>query len=119
MLIVMSGIVVVINTVLAQTLVYISTLEGHPSQDGINASTTRKVFLALFMNTALLVLLINAAMPAAVSSVRVGDVPVFTGNYASFDVRWHTVVGVSIVLTMVINTFSVHWCGGECGVLCT
>jgi len=58
------------------------------------------VFLALFMNTALLVLLINAALPAAARNVRVGDQAVFTGTYAGFDVRWHTAVGVGICLTM-------------------
>ncbi len=64
------------------------------------------MFLSLFLNTACIVLLINAALPTALSQYTLNGQPVFAGSHVGFDKSWHTTVGASLVLTMVINIFA-------------
>jgi len=109
LIIVASGIVVLINTVLGGALRYIAHLEGHADLDAVHRSIATKVFMAFFLNTACIVLIINAALPAAVSNVTLGSTRLFNGSYAGFDTRWHTTVGVSIVLTMALNSITVNF----------
>lgn len=96
---------------LAVTLSKIALLESHTDIDSRNWSVAIRAFFALFFNTGCLVLLVNAALPTAA-----GTSSFLTGTYTSFDVRWQATVGTSIVLTMIINSFTVHmslltqWC---------
>jgi hypothetical protein len=51
LIIIASGVVVFINTVLSALLKSITWLEGHPDLDSVHSSVAFKVFLALFLNT--------------------------------------------------------------------
>lgn len=64
-----------------------------------------KVFIALFVNTALVTLLVNADFG------RAGDfLPSFilNGNFKDFTRSWYTNVGATITLTMLISIGSPH-----------
>lgn len=97
-----------INSILRGILAWITQFEGHPSVASLQRAISVKVFLSLFLNTALLVLLINAALPASLSSVHIGGAQVFAGKYSGFSVSWHVAVGASIALTLLINVVSPH-----------
>lgn len=60
-----------------------------------------QLFLVLFLNTACIVLLINAALPSTVSDLNVNGQRVLVGQYSGFDVSWHVSVGAGLVFTMV------------------
>ena len=69
------------------------------------ASSTIKMFMIQFINTGLVILIVNAK----VSEVNLPDFfPVFDGNYTDFTVEWYRVVGTTISLTMIINIISPH-----------
>lgn len=100
--------VVFINTMLRSVLQVISELEGSPSVGDQQRASANKVFLALFLNTAILALLVNAALPAPIANLRVNGTQVFQGTYSGFNVGWILSVGSGIVLTMLINALSPH-----------
>ena len=87
--------------------------------------TSPQIFLGLFCNTGLVTLLVSANLPNlafsvdgvglfVVRCVAVGYLWLLAlltevalqGDFNDFTPRWYTVVGVSLVLTMVINTFA-------------
>lgn len=63
-----------------------------------------QIFLGLFCNTGLVSLLVSANLPNL--AMTVDGVGLFSGEFSDFSPRWYTVVGVSLVLTMIINTFA-------------
>lgn len=94
-----SFIVTIINVLLQAILEFITVYEGHPSVVAQEKAIAFKVFVSLFLNTACIVLLINAVPPAALSTLALNGAPIFFGSHSDFDVSWHTTVGSSIVLT--------------------
>jgi len=104
-----SIIVVVINVLLRSLLAVIATWEGHPSLEDLYLSVSFKVFASLFLNTAAIALVIFAALPPPVSSLRLNALTLFDGNFRSYTASWHVLVGAgNIVLTMIINAVSPH-----------
>jgi hypothetical protein len=104
-----SVIVVVINVLLRSLLAVIATWEGHPSLEELYLSVSFKVFASLFLNTAAIALVIFAALPPPVSSLRLNALTLFDGNFRSYTASWHVLVGAgNIVLTMLINAVSPH-----------
>ena len=67
-----------------------------------------QVWLATFMNTALIVLLVNAALPSAAASQTLLGRQIFVGQESGFTLSWHYSVGAAIVLTMAVNSISPH-----------
>lgn len=68
-----------------------------------------QVWIATFLNTALLVLLVNAALPSTASSASVGGHQLFIGQQTGFTETWHYSVGAGVVFTMAVNCFSPHF----------
>ena len=58
-----------------------------------------------FINTALLLLLVNAKVPEL--SVP-DDFPILGGRFPDFNVPWYRTVGSTIILTMLINVIMPH-----------
>jgi hypothetical protein len=96
-----SIIVVIVNTLLRLILDWVGTFEGHKSVSKREQAIAFKTAVSLFLNTACIILLINAALPDTFSSVKVDGSAVFIGTYRGFDFSWHTTVGAGLVLTMV------------------
>ena len=81
--------------------------ERHPSKSEEQLRLMGKVFLATFINTALVILAVNADF----SDLATQDwLPkfIFNADYSDFTREWYTNVGSTIVSTMMISTFSPH-----------
>ncbi|CAE7509032.1 unnamed protein product [Symbiodinium sp. KB8] len=85
--------VVLINTSLKSVLWRATKQELHTS-----------LFLALFLNTGLIVLLVHARIPGA-ESLPLG---VLRGAYSSFSPGWYSTAGAAVTLTMIINIAAPH-----------
>lgn len=62
----------------------------------------------MFVNTSLLVLLVNSALSSIVGNVNLAGQPVLVGQETGFSVSWHVTVGASVVLTMILTNFYSH-----------
>lgn len=106
--------VVCVNVLLARILDTLVTLEKHHTQSGQVVSRVTKVFLAQFFNTAILLVIINANLnyffedDEATNGFGLSAFPILNGKYADFSPAWYSDVGVSLILTMIINTYSPH-----------
>lgn len=98
--------VFLINIALRVLLAASTSWEGYTSLEDEQLANTVKLFASLVLNTAGLVLLINAALPDPVDSWAIGDVRIFNGKYSDFGRAWHVTSGTGVVLTMVINIVS-------------
>ena len=66
-----------------------------------------KVFIAMFINTAIITLMVNADF----SDTQITDyLPqyIFNGDFADFTRSWYTKVGATITLTLLISVLSPH-----------
>lgn len=103
--------VAIINVMISIVVPLAANLEGHKSVDARNRSVIVYSFIAMFINTALLVLIINAALPVGLEKLVARNEalsPVFAGSYPSFTPEWHAAVGASIVFTLMVNVISPH-----------
>jgi len=98
-----ASVVAFINLALALCIPLLTNSEGHEDLDSLQRSTALKLFLAQFINTALLSFVIDAAMPI-ISTVLGVTVPIYAANGP----LWHYTVGASLCLTMIINAFAQH-----------
>ena len=99
-----AGMVVFTNTALKIVLRRVTRFERHDTFTAQEHAIAIKVFLAQFLNTGLVVLIVNAK----ISSGLPDEVGLFAGEFKSFAPGWYSVVGVSIVITMTINIFAPH-----------
>ncbi|KAF4040526.1 Calcium-activated chloride channel [Phytophthora infestans] len=111
--------VVAVNLILARILNALVALEKHHTESSLVVSRVTKVFLAQFCNTALLMLVINANANYFSSSPTVsettstggfslGVLNLLDGEYSDFSANWYNDVGVALMLTMILNSFSTH-----------
>ena len=107
-------VVVAINAVLKQVLAKLVLKEKHHTLSGQVISVVKKIFLAQFINTAVLLILINANLEyfSATGGTAVQEEGekglLFSGKYSDFDVAWYQDVGIALMLTMMINTIAPH-----------
>jgi len=64
------------------------------------------MFIVQFINTAVLIILVNANLN--LQNVP-ENFPLFNGDFADFTVKWYQVVGSTIGFTMILNIFSPHF----------
>lgn len=103
--------VVFINVLLAKILNVLVGMEKHHTESSQVVSRVIKVFLAQFCNTALLMVMINANLNYFLdnsSKFEFSSLPILNGKYSDFTPAWYNDVGVALMLTMIINTFSPH-----------
>lgn len=108
----------IINALLKIVLTKLVNFERHHTLSERVISVVKKIFLAQFINTAILLVLINANLNFFISSddssstIGTEDtgqgLALFSGKYADFSVAWYNDVGVALMLTMVINIFAPH-----------
>jgi hypothetical protein len=67
-------------------------------------STTFLLFIVTYINTAVLLLLININLDFSLPSWF----PLFSGDYEEFDVGWYNTIGSSIIMTMIIGIVQPH-----------
>ncbi|CAD7940597.1 unnamed protein product [Amoebophrya sp. A120] len=96
-----SFIVVGMNVVLEHCLNAMSMWARPLSITALNNALMWKLFLMEFVNTAIVILLVNTRFDYNGPLLGKGD-------YTDFEFDWYADVGVGIVVTMMINVFSPH-----------
>jgi Ran GTPase-activating protein (RanGAP) involved in mRNA processing and transport len=86
----------------------LTELERHHSKSQFSASLCMKIFLAQFLNTALVLMLVNARFPNNVNFPMGETLGVMAGPYDDFSRAWYSAVGVQISMTMMINVVMPH-----------
>lgn len=79
-------------------LEYIDKFESPHTKTAALISTIMKIFLVEFINTAVIILLMNLRL-----NVEIYGIPIIAGKYTEFSTDWYRVVGSTIVLTMIIR----------------
>ncbi|KAG7385122.1 hypothetical protein PHYPSEUDO_001835 [Phytophthora pseudosyringae] len=99
-IVIASAVVVVVNIVLKSTLRRFASFERHTSESAKASAVALKMFAAQFLNTAIIVLVVNAALSLSTVPV-VGEL--FRGKYSDFQRDWYPTVGMGVTMTMLIN----------------
>ncbi len=98
-----SASVVLVNLALATLMKRLTQWEKHHSFDSQSVSLSVRLFASQFINTALVVLVINADW--SLLGVPVTNV---SQQFSDFETGWYISVGAGVILTMVLNIFSPH-----------
>ncbi len=105
--------VIVVNMIYVIVSKKLGACEGHHSLDGQESSVAFRVLLGSFLNTGLVLLIVNAqiskgtgvlgplAQDETISSIIKGKYPDFTAD-------WYSDVGLAMTITMLIYVFSPH-----------
>ena len=72
-----------------------------------SASIASWIFVSVFLNTGVFALLAGARVPAG-SSNPVGWLGLLQGGFADTEDQWFASVGVAILLTICLQTFTPH-----------
>eukprot|EP00742_Colponemidia_sp_Colp-10_P003796 GILJ01004043.1.p1 GENE.GILJ01004043.1~~GILJ01004043.1.p1 ORF type:complete len:1123 (-),score=165.75 GILJ01004043.1:136-3504(-) len=99
-------VVLIVNTLLRLFMRGLAAFEKHSTKSGYYAAAMMKMFIAMFINTAFIVLIINANL--RMFQVRPPTDLVFQGPYSDFNADWYKVVGTSIMVTMILNVLAPH-----------
>lgn len=93
--------IIIINLSLKFLFRYLGKFERHSSESRRASAVTMKVFFSTFLNTALIILLLNTKFPGTFGRL-------FNGEYKDFSREWYATVGSSIATTMLINVVVPH-----------
>ncbi|KAJ8546935.1 hypothetical protein ON010_g11298 [Phytophthora cinnamomi] len=99
-IVVASAVVVIVNIVLKTTLRAFASFERHTSESAKASAVALKMFAAQFLNTAIIVLVVNAALSLSAVPV-IGEL--LRGKYDDFQRDWYPTVGMGVTMTMLIN----------------
>lgn len=100
-------IMMIINQAILIIYDFLIPFERPYTETDLAVSQLWKLFLALFINTGVLILLVNASLkdlPVYFPPFRILSIGV--GNYDDFSVDWYQSVGSSLVLTIFIQVWS-------------
>ena len=78
----------VVNVLLQHSLSWLARFERHPTLSAEGRSVSQKTFFALFLNTAIIVLVVNAKFG--------GSPSILAGKHDSFSRGWYADVGVAV-----------------------
>lgn len=96
-----------INVFLKTALRLFSAYERRHDKTDLVISNTFKMFIVQFLNTGIIILVVNAKFDFMPSWS-----PILNGDYDDFTSEWYKHIGVSIILTMLIGIFSPHLANG-------
>jgi len=95
--------IIFINFFLLIVLKLLTAIERPPTLDKLKLSLLKKVFIAMFINTTIITVLVNADFQAYIAAYGL-----FDGSFSDFSQGWYLSVGSTIVVTLFINVFSPH-----------
>lgn len=96
----------VINVVLRIVLTMLARFEKHETITGEATAAVKMVFVAQFLNTAFVTLMVNAKLPGDLRSPLPGLL--FNGDYDDFSSHWYSGVGFSVMFTVMVGAFAPH-----------
>jgi len=98
---------IAINGVVAKMMPALTKFERHHTVTDEAASTAIKTFVSQFVNTAIILIVVNARLPGNLGNA-VQFAGLFSGDYAGFTVGWYTAVGAPLVHTMIAQVVAPH-----------
>ncbi|KAJ1462808.1 hypothetical protein M885DRAFT_609849 [Pelagophyceae sp. CCMP2097] len=100
--------IMAVNEVTQMVIYAICNYERHDSKTSRISSLVAKLVSSMFVNTAILSLLINSAFsPQDDSAAKAAKhVPLLKGSFTSFSKAWYVSVGAALTITMLVNTVS-------------
>ena len=96
--------VVAVNTVLTMIMRRLVIYEKHPFITDMFSSLTTKIFIAKFLNTAIVVVIVNATLETYNVNIESPHFPLLAGAYNDFNMRWYFYVGAPIIMTVCMNS---------------
>ena len=96
--------IAVLNIVLKNVMTSLSLFERQHNISAQSQSLSFKAFLALFVNTALIMLIINWKFP----TITAAQDEVTKGEIDRFPVEWYPLVGAAVLANMLINLVTPH-----------
>jgi hypothetical protein len=96
---------VIVNYFLKLLIHALSSWEKHNSATVLQTWITKKLFIGLFVNTACILLLVNAKFE---SSDELGFAVILSGQWSDFSASWFELVGVSFILIMSVSVLFPH-----------
>eukprot|EP00903_Cladosiphon_okamuranus_P011141 g10515.t1 len=99
--------VVIVNTLLTSVMAKLAKFERHVSLSDYISTVTAKLALAQFLNTALIVIIVNAGYTGGGLGL-LQDFGILDGEYKDFERSWYATVGVAVAMTMLINVVVPH-----------
>ncbi|TYZ57587.1 hypothetical protein PybrP1_013208 [[Pythium] brassicae (nom. inval.)] len=97
-----AGVVIVVNMLMDVILRAFADFERHYSESSKASGIALKLFAAQFLNTAIVVLVVNASL--GLTRIPVVN-ELLKGKYKDFERDWYPTVGMGITTTMLINAF--------------
>ncbi|CAD7933954.1 unnamed protein product [Amoebophrya sp. A25] len=96
-----SVVVIGLNFVLKTLLVALAAYERPLTISGLEQAIAKKVFVALFLNTAVIVFILNLAFQPPMDEF-------LRGHHEDFSHYWYATVGLAVSTTMAVNVLSPH-----------
>jgi hypothetical protein len=91
--------IIVLNVVLTKLIVLLVAWIGYETHSQVYSKISIYIFYATFFNTAIVILLANAALGDKIPLIA----KMFSGTYNDYSFDWYSNVGNQIVVSMVIN----------------
>jgi len=108
-ILVITGSVSIVNFLISMTLRRLASFEKHHSLVNMEASIASRLFYVLFINTGLVVLVINADFTwDFIRKIQFMDLATSLVGYKDFSIGWFTDVGMQLLLIMIFNILVPH-----------
>lgn len=105
MALVTAAVVEIVNEIVVMILVWTSKFQKYKNKTEELAHSVPKILFFQFINTALLILIVNARVP----ELNVpSNFPLLNGNYVDFSVSWYRNVGTTLTIAMIMNIITPH-----------
>jgi hypothetical protein len=107
MALVTAAVVEIVNEIVVLILVWTSKFQRYKNKTEELAHSVPKILFFQFINTALLILIVNAKVP----ELNVpSNFPLLNGNYVDFTVSWYRNVGTTLTIAMIMNIITLRTC---------
>lgn len=105
MALITAAVVEIVNEIVVLILVWTSKFQKYKNKTEELARSVPKILFFQFINTALLILIVNAKVP----ELKVPqNFPLLNGNYVDFTVSWYRNVGTTLTIAMIMNIITPH-----------
>jgi hypothetical protein len=105
MALVTAAVVEIVNEIVVLILVWSSKFQKYKNKTEELARSVPKILFFQFINTALLILIVNAKVPEFQVPA---NFPLLNGKYVDFTVSWYRNVGTTLTIAMIMNIITPH-----------
>jgi len=98
-----SAVIILVNTILQYVVIALLEWVRHPTASDLNAEITLFLFLSQYLNTAILILLVNCNIGEHAPNNHFITKYFTHGKYSDYTPEWYQDVGAKIISTMMIQ----------------